>query len=107
MAMVRLSYPPIRRVLQSSTSQTLLLLFLLCLSPHHLCLSLSLSLRCHHALGDWETLGELARETWSSERLHADSTSRAEVARLARACGHWDEATAAWVEATQQDAPDP
>ena len=25
-------------------------------------------MRCHHALGDWETLGKLADETWSSER---------------------------------------
>ena len=44
-------------------------------------------MRCHRALGDWETLGELARETWDSPTLglHNDATSRAEVARLAAA----------------------
>ena len=42
-------------------------------------------MRCHHALGDWETLASLARETWSSEPLTHDPGSCAEVARLAAA----------------------
>ena len=40
-------------------------------------------MRCHHALGDWQTLCELARETWPSPQLSADAASRAEVATLA------------------------
>ena len=47
-------------------------------------------MRCHSALGDWETLSELARETWDSPDLglHAEQTDaalRSEVARLAAA----------------------
>ena len=46
-------------------------------------------MRCHHALGDWETLCDLARDTWRSDELERDQTSRAEVARLA-AAGSWN-----------------
>ena len=51
-------------------------------------------MRCHRALGDWETLEHLASETWESGRLQHDPASRAEVARLAAAAAwnlhHWD-----------------
>jgi len=46
-------------------------------------------MRCHHALGEWQTLGELARETWDSRQLATDAPSKAEVARLA-AAGAWN-----------------
>ena len=46
-------------------------------------------MRCHHALGEWETLGELARQTWDSRQLATDAPSKAEVARLA-AAGAWN-----------------
>ena len=45
-------------------------------------------MRCHHALGDWATLGALVKETWHAERLQEDGRARSEVARLA--------AVAAW-----------
>ena len=52
-------------------------------------------MRCHHALGDWETLCGLARETWRSEQLASDGSSRAEVAHLAAAAAwnlrNWQE----------------
>ena len=52
-------------------------------------------MRCHHALGDWETLCNLAQDTWRMEELEHDISSRAEVARLAAAAAwnlrKWDE----------------
>ena len=61
--------------------------------PENLTWTLS-RMRCHRALGDWETLAELASETWASGRLQHDAVSRAEVASLAAAAAwnlrHWE-----------------
>ena len=40
-------------------------------------------MRCQAALGEWEQLGELARQEWGAPALEADPEARAEVARLA------------------------
>jgi len=62
--------------------------------PDNLAWSLGL-MRCHHALGDWETLSAMARSVWGSGRLQHDLGSRAEVSRLAAAAAwnlcRWDE----------------